>query len=462
MTLSMVPLIEHKKRGGRHSEDELTALCRALVAGSIPDFQIAAWLMAVCWRGMDAEETLAFTRAMVATGDTLEWSRLGRAVADKHSTGGVGDKTSLVLVPLIAAAGIPLAKMSGRSLGHTGGTIDKLESISGFHAELSPQETQSQVERIGCAMVAQSGALVPADKLLYALRDVTGTVDSLPLIAASIMSKKLAAGAHVIVLDVKYGSGAFMQSRAEALSLARLMVSIGEGAGRRTRAVVSEMEEPLGRAVGNALEVREAIDTLHGAGPDDLRELTLALGTEILVLAGRAARGGPDSPAPHHGRDEERAELRARLVHLLDTGAAAAAFERMIEAQGGDPGVVAHPERLPSAELVHPLRSPGRGSAWVAAVDARKVGETALDLGAGRRSKGETLHLGTGIVLHKKTGDETAPGDTIATIHARTEAEAMTAAERLLQAFTFRDEPVPAPHRDWQTIAASGEGSPVA
>jgi pyrimidine-nucleoside phosphorylase len=458
----MVPFIEHKKRGGRHSQEELTAFCRALVEGALPDYQVSAWLMAVCWRGMDEEETLALTRAMVATGDTLDWSSSRRPVVDKHSTGGVGDKTSLVLVPLMAAAGIPLAKMSGRGLGHTGGTVDKLESIPGLSTELSPHEMQAQVERIGCAVVTQSAALVPADKVLYALRDVTATVDSLPLVASSIMSKKLAAGAHAIVLDVKYGSGAFMQSLDEARRLARLMVSIGEGAGRRTTAVVSPMEEPLGRAVGNALEVREAIEALRGQGPDDLRDLTLELGTQLLLLAGRVTAAGWASSAGRNGAVEDAGEIRERLLGLLRSGAAAASFGRMIEAQGGDPGVVDRPDSLPAAKLTLPLGFTGSRPAWVGALDAREVGETALDLGAGRRSKGQPLHPGTGIVLHRKTGDPVAPGDVIATIHARTTDEARRAAERLTRAYSFRGDPPPAAARPWEVIGLSNPEFPLA
>ncbi|HEX5724154.1 MAG TPA: thymidine phosphorylase, partial [Longimicrobiaceae bacterium] len=286
---SAVALIERKKAGEALTDGELRFLCRGYLDGSIPDYQVAAWLMAVVWRGMTPAETLAFTRALVDTGARLDWSGLDRPTVDKHSTGGVGDKTSIVLVPLMAAAGAAFVKMSGRGLGHTGGTLDKLESIPGFRVDLSPEEMRAQVERIGCALVGQSPALVPADGALYALRDVTATVDSVPLIAASVMSKKLAGGAGAIVLDVKWGSGAFMRTPAEARALARVMVELGEGAGRRTRAVLSGMEQPLGSAVGNALEVREAIDTLRGGGPPELWALTLELGAHLLLLAGLAA-----------------------------------------------------------------------------------------------------------------------------------------------------------------------------
>jgi pyrimidine-nucleoside phosphorylase len=457
----MVPFIEHKKRGGRHGEEELTAFCRALVDGSVPDYQVAAWLMAVCWRGMDEEETLALTRALVASGESLDWSGLGTPVADKHSTGGVGDKTSLVLVPLMAAAGVPFAKMSGRGLGHTGGTTDKLESVPGLRTELSAVEMRAQVERIGCAIVSQSPSLVPADRILYALRDVTATVDSLPLIAASVMSKKLAAGAHAIVLDVKYGAGAFMPTLPAARELARRMVAIGVGAGRGVRAVVSPMEEPLGRAVGNALEVREAIETLRGGGPHDLRDLTLELGAHLLALAG-AGRGGSQAGREVDGAPGAPAQERTRLERLLDTGAAADVFGRMIEAQGGDRRVVGSPDVLPGAEAALELAFPGADPAWVAGLNARAVGEAAVELGAGRRHKTDALHPGTGVVFHRKRGDRVAPGEPLATIHARDPDEARLAAGRLLRAYSFRAEEPATPARGWEVIDMRANELPVA
>jgi pyrimidine-nucleoside phosphorylase len=424
----MVRLIERKRDGGALNADELGWLCREYVRGRIPDYQVAAWLMAVCWRGMDAEETLAFTRAMVATGVTLDWRRLPSFPAvDKHSTGGVGDKTSLVLVPLMAAAGLPFVKMSGRGLGHTGGTLDKLESIPGLRVDLSLTEMQAQVERIGCALVGQSEELVPADKLLYALRDVTGTVNSLPLIAASIMAKKLAAGAPVIVLDVKFGSGAFMRTVEEARELAEAMVRIGEGAGRRVRAVLSPMEEPLGRRVGNALEVREAIETLQGDGPEDLWALTLELGVHQLHMAG--AESDPD-------------RVRARLQELRDSGEAARRFAALIEAQGGDPAVVEDPGLLPAAPVVTMLDAPSDGERWVGRVDARLVGDAVLGLGAGRRTTEDVLDLGVGVRLLRKTGERVGPGEPLVEIHARTVAEADTVGEVLRTAYHLEHEPV--------------------
>jgi pyrimidine-nucleoside phosphorylase len=432
---SIVELIERKKRGGSLTDEELAWLCTGYLAGGIPDYQVSAWLMAVCWRGMSPEETLALTRAMVGTGATLDWSHLPRPAVDKHSTGGVGDKTSLVLVPLMAAAGLPFVKMSGRGLGHTGGTLDKLESIPGFRVELSLAEIRAQVERIGCALVGQSPELVPADGQLYALRDVTATVNSLPLIASSIMSKKLAGGADTIVLDVKYGSGAFMRTAQEARELARAMVQIGRGAGRRVAAVLSSMQQPLGRAVGNALEVREAIDTLSGGGPDDLWELTLELGAHLCLLAGEA--GDP-------------AEARERLTVLRDSGVAAEHFQALIRAQGGDPDVVDDPDRLPTAPHCAPVLLEREG--WVARVDARTVAEAALELGAGRRVKTDTLDPGAGVLLHRKVGHPVRAGEPVAEVHAPDAPRAERAAALLRQAYRVSAAPVPAPRDPFEVI----------
>ena len=432
---SMVALIERKKRGGALDADELRWICEGFLGGDIPDYQVAAWLMAVCWRGMSGPETLALTRAMVATGGTLDWSHLSRPAVDKHSTGGVGDKTSLVLVPLMAAAGTAFVKMSGRGLGHTGGTLDKLESIPGFRVDLSLEALRAQVERIGCALVGQSPDLVPADGALYALRDVSGTVDSLPLIASSIMSKKLAAGAPVIVLDVKFGSGAFMKSVEEARALARAMVEIGEGAGRRVRAVLSPMAQPLGRTVGNALEIREVVETLHGRGPEDLWQLVLELGTHLLLLTELA-----DDPA----------SARARLVELRDSGAAAAKLEALIAAQGGDARIVREPERLPQAAIV--VSAAAREGGWVSSLDARTVGDAALELGAGRRTKTDVLDLAVGIRLLAKRGEPVEAGAPLAEIHASREEDAARARSRLLDAYEIAPEPPPAPTPGYEVL----------
>jgi pyrimidine-nucleoside phosphorylase len=428
--VNVVRLIAAKKAGRSHSAEELRALVSGYLAGEIPDYQMSAWLMAVCWRGMHAAETQALTEAMVASGETLDWSHLDRPAVDKHSTGGVGDKTSLVLVPLMAAAGYPCVKMSGRGLGHTGGTIDKLESIQGFRVELSPREMREQVARIGCALVGQGPGLVPADGRLYALRDVTATVESVPLIASSIMSKKLAAGAPVIVLDVKYGSGAFMDTVDAARELARRMVAIGNGAGRKVRAVLSSMEEPLGRAVGNALEVREAIETLQGDGPDDLWALTLELGAHQLVLAGGAASV------------EEATE---RLREVRESGAALAKLAELIRAQGGDDGVLEDPDLLPRAAVIRTVALPGDAGGVVTRVDARRIADAALALGAGRRTKEDTLDLSVGVRLLAQRGDAVSAGDPVVEIHAASDEDARDAERLLLAAFEIGGEPPPSP-----------------
>jgi pyrimidine-nucleoside phosphorylase len=433
--LNVVALIERKKRGESLTADELRRLAQGFVAGEVPDYQMAAWLMAVRWRGMSEVETLEFTRALVATGREMDWTHLPHPAVDKHSTGGVGDKTSLVLVPLMAAAGLPFVKMSGRGLGHTGGTLDKLEAIAGFHVNLSPEALRAQVEAIGCALVGQSPDLVPADGLIYALRDVTGTVDSLPLMAASIMSKKLAGGARVIVLDVKYGSGALLPEVEEARRLAHAMVAIGEGAGRRVRAVLSPMHQPLGRAVGNALEIREVLETLHGEGPDDLWDLTLELGAQLLEMSGEA-------------RDAE--EARRRLTELRDAGAGREKLRELIRAQGGDPAVVDDPDRLPRAPRTVAFAAERDG--WVAAADARTIGLAALELGAGRRTKTDALDLSVGVLLQRRIGDRVRAGEPLAELHVADDTSASRALAMLRDAYRLADEPVPEPERGYEVI----------
>jgi pyrimidine-nucleoside phosphorylase len=354
---------------------------------------------------------------------------------DKHSTGGVGDKTSIVLVPLMAEAGAAFVKMSGRGLGHTGGTLDKLEAIAGFRTALELDEMRAQVRRIGCALVGQSPELVPADGALYSLRDVTATVDSVPLIASSIMSKKLAGGASTIVLDVKWGSGAFMTTPEAARELARALVRIGEGAGRRTRAVLSSMREPLGRAVGNALEVREAFETLAGGGPHDLWALTLELGSHLMLLSGLASTAE---------------EARGKLTALRDSGAASRRMELLVEAQGGDPRVVARPDLLPAAPVVRTVVAGAEG--WVAEADARGIADAALHLGAGRRQKGDPVDPAVGIVVRARVGDRVAPGAPLADVHARTDAAADAAEARLREAFSFAAGSVPAADAPYETV----------
>jgi pyrimidine-nucleoside phosphorylase len=419
-------LIDRKKRGGALESDELARLCEGFLSGEVPDYQMAAWLMAVCCRGMTAAETLALTRAMVASGTTLDWSGLDRPAVDKHSTGGVGDKTSLVLVPLMAAAGAAFVKMSGRGLGHTGGTLDKLEAIPGFVCELGLEEMRAQVARIGCALVGQSRALVPADGAIYALRDLTATVDSVPLIASSIMSKKLAAGAGTLVLDVKWGSGAFMRTREDARALAAAMVAIGTGAGRQTLAVLSPMRQPLGRAVGNALEVREALAALRGEGPDDLWTLTLELGVHLLQLSGLAA-------------DSDRA--RRELTALRDSGAGTAKFAALVEAQHGDARVVEAPDRLPTAPVVRVVEMGREAVGWVAEADARTLAEAALLLGAGRRTRGDRVDPAVGVVVRARIGDPAEPGAPLAEVHARDEDAAEAAGRRVTEAFRYAEAP---------------------
>ncbi len=411
-------LIQKKRDGGELTPEEIAALVAGYLSGQIPDYQVAAFLMAVYFRGMTPQETAEFTLAMVRSGETLDLRTVRGVKVDKHSTGGVGDKTSLVLIPLVAAAGAPVAKMSGRGLGHTGGTIDKLEAIPGFRTEMSPQVFIDQVNQIGCAIVGATKELVPADKKLYALRDVTATVDSTPLIAASVMSKKIAGGSDAIVLDVKTGSGAFMKTLDGARDLALTMVRIGTQVRRKTVAVISDMDQPLGNAVGNALEVAESIETLRGAGPRDLRELCLVLGAQMVVLAGVAS-----SPA----------EGRAMLERLLDNGAARAKFAEMVGSQGGDRRVVEDLTLLPSARVRVPVAASAPGV--VAAIDAQAVGVAAMVLGAGRATKDDVIDPAVGIVLAKKVGDPVGVGEALAVVHGSDPTRADDAVRRIQAAY---------------------------
>ncbi|MDI6632496.1 MAG: pyrimidine-nucleoside phosphorylase [Bacillota bacterium] len=395
-------IIKKKRDGERLSPEEISWFIEKYVAGEIPDYQVAAWLMAVYIRGLNAAETVALTEALVRSGQRVDLSDIAGIKVDKHSTGGVGDKTTLVLAPLLAAAGAKVAKVSGRGLGHTGGTIDKLESIPGFKTALGPAEFVSQVNRVGVAVVAQTETVVPADKKLYALRDVTATVDSIPLIAASIMSKKLACGADAIVLDVKTGSGAFVQDPGTARELARLMVDIGKHAGRRVTALITDMDQPLGYAVGNAVEVAEAVETLKGRGPLDLTELCLELGTRMLMLAGLATNA---------------AAARARLEEMLWDGRALAKFKEWVAAQGGDPRVADDPGILPQAPQKIPVSSPRAG--YVVQINALGVGEAARVLGAGRARKEDAVDPAVGVVLAAKVGTEVEAGEPLAYVLAR-------------------------------------------
>ncbi|ADR35915.1 thymidine phosphorylase [Oceanithermus profundus DSM 14977] len=406
-----VEFIEKKRDGGEHSPAELQKWIAAYVEGAVPDYQMAAWLMAVYFQGMTPHETAELTLAMARSGEVLDLGGLGKTV-DKHSSGGVGDKTTLVVAPILAAAGLVVAKMSGRGLAHTGGTIDKLESIPGWRAELSDETFLRQAREVGLVIAGQSKNLAPADGKMYALRDVTGTVPSIPLIASSIMSKKLAAGARIITLDVKVGKGAFMKDLEHARELARLMVDIGRHAGREVRAVLSQMDEPLGRAVGNAIEVREAIATLRGEGPDDLTELSLALAREALEAA---------------GEDPGRAEA------VWKSGAALDKLRAFVAAQGGDARVVDEPERLELAPDVFELRAEAAGV--VTELDAYKVGLAVLRLGGGRERKGDAIDHGVGVRLAKKVGDRVAEGDILATVFHRAGRGLEESSQRLKEAY---------------------------
>ncbi len=407
---------------------EIEYFVQGLTDGTIPDYQVAAWAMAVLLNGMDPRETADLTMAMVRSGQTLNLDEIAPVVVDKHSTGGVGDKTTLAVAPMVAAAGLPVAKMSGRGLGFSGGTLDKLEAIPGYQVGLSIERLIATVHRTGVVVAGQTAQLAPADGILYALRDVTATVPSLPLIASSIMSKKIAAGAHAMVLDVKVGRGAFMTTLDEARELARRMIDIGERVGRRVTAVLSGMDQPLGCAVGNSLEVIEAIETLHGRGPADFYEHCLLIGGEMLLLAGLAAT--PE-------------EAQQRLARTVSDGSALARFRDWVAAQGGDARVADDYALLPRANVALPVAAPRTG--YIAALDARTVGETSVVLGAGRTRKEDPVDLGVGIVLSAKIGDRVEQGQTLFTVHAKSEADAADAAERLLAAYAWADAAVPPP-----------------
>jgi pyrimidine-nucleoside phosphorylase len=423
-----VDIIARKRDGAALSAEEIDFFVQGFTKGIIPDYQVAAWLMAVVLRGMDRQETIDLTMAIVRSGQQLDLSDVAPFVADKHSTGGVGDKTTLVVAPLVAAAGVQVAKMSGRGLGFTGGTLDKLESIPGFRADLSVDEFRTQLKAIGVVVCGQSADLVPADGKLYALRDVTATVDSLPLIASSIMSKKIAAGTNGIVLDVKVGHGAFMDTQEDALALASLMVLIGKRMGRKVRAAISDMSQPLGNAVGNALELHEALDTLHGGGPADFRGHCLAIASQMFILAGRA---------------QDQVHAAAHLAEVLDGGQALVKFRQWIDAQGGDLAYVDDPGRLPVAKCLREVQAPRGGC--VAGVNAREIGLASMLLGGGRAKKGDQIDHAVGIVLHAKIGDRLEAGDPLLTIHANDEAKLPGARQRLLAAYEWSDEPVTPP-----------------
>lgn len=427
--MRMYDIIKKKRDGGKLSEEEIRYFVDGYVKGEIPDYQVSALLMAIYFKHMDKEETSILTRVMAESGDRLNLSSIPGIKVDKHSTGGVGDKTSLVIVPLAAAAGIPVAKMSGRGLGHTGGTIDKLESIPGFKAEMSVEKFLGSVRRIGAAITGQTGNLAPADKKLYALRDVTATVDNISLIASSIMSKKIAAGADCILLDVKVGSGAFMKEIEQARELARSMVDIGTSVDRRTVAVITEMDQPLGNAVGNALEVREAIYTMKGQGPEDFSHLCRELGAIMLVL----------------GEKAESLEQGRKLVDsMISSGKVAEKFREFVENQGGNPQVVDSPEDLlPRAEYTVEVFAETSG--YIEKLAAEQIGVSAMLLGAGRAKKEDRIDPAVGIVLHKKVGDRVEKGERIATFHVNSRRNIDAALKIFRDSTVISNQPVESP-----------------
>jgi pyrimidine-nucleoside phosphorylase len=413
-------LIERKRDGGELEAGELAELVLSYTCGEVADYQLAAFLMAVYFRGLSEGETFALTDAMVRSGETLDLgAAVGRRVVDKHSTGGVGDKTTLAVGPIVAACGVPFGKMSGRGLGHTGGTLDKLESIPGFRVDLTTEEFVAQVRELGIAIVGQTADLVPADKKLYALRDVTATVDNVSLIAASIMSKKIASGADAIVLDVKVGDGAFMKTLDEARELSREMLALGRRAGRDVVCVLTDMDQPLGQAVGNALEVREAFATLRGEGPSDFAELVLDAAAHLLALSDLGV---------------DRTEARRRAEQAVADGSAVGAYERWIRTQGGEPSQ----DALPKAPLIREVFAPRDG--FITRLAALPVGQAALHLGAGRREKDGPVDHAVGIVCKRKRGEAVQRGEPLAEIHARNEAAATEAAEAVLAAYELGDD----------------------
>lgn len=425
----MTELIGKKRDGGELTGEEIAFLVEGYTRGAIPDYQMSALLMAMYFQGLSQRETVDLTMAMMRSGETLDLSAVSGVKADKHSTGGVGDKTSLVLCPLLAACGVKMAKMSGRGLGHTGGTIDKLESIPGFSCDMTPERFFENVNTLGFAIASQTADIDPADKKLYALRDVTGTVAVRGLIVSSIMSKKLAAGADIIVLDVKCGSGGFMKTEADARALAREMVAVGRAAGRKTAALITDMDQPLGHAVGNALEVKEAVACLKGEYGGDLLELCLAIGGRILLLGGLAGTA---------------AEARALLEARLADGSALEKLASFVAAQGGDPRAVYDTSLLPAAPVQYELRSEKSG--YVNRIDAEAVGMVCLHLGGGRAEKNSVIDPAVGLVLEKKLGEPVAAGACLAVIHAATQAAAEAAAARLRACYEIADrQPDPAP-----------------
>lgn len=415
-------IIKKKRDGGELTTAEIDYFIKGYVDGTIPDYQASALCMAIFYMGMTEKETADITMAMAKSGDTVDLSRFGKDSVDKHSTGGVGDKTTLIVAPIVSSLGCIMAKMSGRGLGHTGGTVDKLESIEGFNTALTPDQFFAQVEKTGVAVVGQTGNLTPADKKLYALRDVTATVDSIPLIASSIMSKKLAAGSHTIVLDVKFGSGAFMKTPEDAEALAREMVKIGNNCGRNTSAVITNMERPLGFNIGNALEVKEAIDVLNNNGAEDLKEVCLTLATQIVALS----------------KGISTDEARILTEDALKSGKALLKFKEWIIAQGGNGEWIDNPGLFPSADYTYDVKAPCDG--YISKTDAESMGIASVMLGAGRETKDDTIDMSAGIILNKKNGDLVHKGDTIATLYSCNNESFAGAEKRFLSAIQISDK----------------------
>ncbi len=434
--MRMIDLIIKKRDGGQHTDEELAYIIKGISDGSIPDYQIASWLMAVKFVSMSEHETSTLTHLMMHSGDTIDLSAINGVTVDKHSTGGVGDKTSLALGPMVAACGVKVAKMSGRGLGHTGGTLDKLEAIPGVSVSMSREQFIAQVNDIGLAILGQTGSLVPADKKLYALRDVTGTVESLPLIAGSIMSKKLASGADTILLDVKFGQGAFMKTLPDARELAKTMVAIGKALGRDTRAIITDMQQPLGLAVGNILEVKEAIATLHGQGPADFVELCLAAGS-IMLLQAQAAT--------------TLSEARFKLLKTIEDGSAFRKLCAMIHAQGGDVTYLEHPEKFTVAKHIIPIVADESG--YIDSINALSIGEAATKLGAGRSKKDDIIDFSVGIVLNKKVAQHVNKGDILAYAHVNNQQDITDVLKDIKHAFKLQLNPVQAGPIVYDTIS---------
>ncbi|PAV29553.1 pyrimidine-nucleoside phosphorylase [Virgibacillus profundi] len=432
--MRMYDIIEKKRDGHELSKAEINFFIKGYTEGEIPDYQVSALLMAIYFQDMTEEERANLTDSMVKSGDQIDLSPISGIKVDKHSTGGVGDTTTLVLAPLVASVGVPVAKMSGRGLGHTGGTVDKLEAVSGFHVEISNDEFIGLVNKNKVAVVGQSGNLTPADKKLYSLRDVTATVNSIPLIASSIMSKKIASGADAIVLDVKTGAGAFMKDLDDARDLANAMVSIGNRVGRNTMAIISDMSQPLGNAIGNALEVKEAIDTLKGKGPDDLTELSLTLGSQMVVLAKKAS---------------SIEEAREKLKENISNGKAFEQFKIFLKSQGGDAAIADNPELLPKAS--YKIELPAKVSGTIEEIIADDIGTAAMLLGAGRATKESEIDLAVGIVLHKKIGDLVEEGESLLTIHANQDS-VEEVKEKLYASIAITKNDVKAPTLIYDTV----------